>query len=315
MHRSQPELNLTAAQLRSVLAVADRRSFVAAAWSLKLSQPALTRSVKRVESLLGVKLFSRTTRQLALTPAGLEFAALARRLLNDLMLGVENLRKPQANEHGQILVSSVVPLHHAGLAAEAAHHCRSHPGVALHLRQSLQSQIVEDVRAGAVDFAIGYIDAVPASFITEPIRRERFYVVCPKHYPLPDRRAIDLQALKEAPLVSFPPESHTRRIVDAAAQAIGLSLRHLATVDQRAGVLELVRHGAGVAIVPGADCPDPQDQDFAIRVLLNKRLGCRLGFMSLRQRPLSMAAERFMAWVKHAMREERSPVPKRARLD
>jgi DNA-binding transcriptional LysR family regulator len=65
MYQSKRELNLTAA-----LALADHRSFVAAAFGLKFSQPAPTRTVKRVENLVGVKLVSRTTRQVALTPAG-----------------------------------------------------------------------------------------------------------------------------------------------------------------------------------------------------------------------------------------------------
>jgi DNA-binding transcriptional LysR family regulator len=69
VHKSSQQPNLTAAQLRAVVAVANFQSFVAAAWDLKLSQPALTRAVKRVETLLEVQLFSRTTRQLTLTPA------------------------------------------------------------------------------------------------------------------------------------------------------------------------------------------------------------------------------------------------------
>jgi LysR family transcriptional regulator, carnitine catabolism transcriptional activator len=310
MHKSSRQLNLTAAQLRAVVAVASFQSFVAAAWDLKLSQPALTRAVKRVETLLEVQLFSRTTRQLTLTPAGREFATLARRLLDDLKLGVESLRKLEAGERGQVLVGSVIPLNDASFASEVAHHSRSNPGVQLHLRQGLQSQIVDDVRAGSVDFAIGYVDGLPASIATEDIRRERFYVVSPKEYPLGDRRVIDLRALKEAVLVSFPPDSQTRWIVDGAAQALGLSLRYSVTVNQRAGLLELVRHGAGIAIVPGSDCPDPQDQDFAIRLLVNKRLSCRLGFMTLRERELSGPAYRFKAWLKEWMQEQTTPIPK-----
>jgi DNA-binding transcriptional LysR family regulator len=125
-----------------------------------LSPPVLTRTVKRVENLVGVKLFSRTTRQVALAPAGREFATLARRLLNDLKLGVDSVRKleggarPGAGEQ-------CCPATDAALAAEFAHHGRSHLGVEIHLRQGLHSQIMEDVRAGAVDFSIGYLDDLP----------------------------------------------------------------------------------------------------------------------------------------------------------
>src|SRR5580658_3266925 len=230
MHKSSAQLNLTAAQLRSVLAVADYRSFIAAAFALKLSQPALTRTVKRVESLIGVKLFSRTTRQLSLTHAGREFATLARRLLTDLKLGVDSLRQLEGGERGQVALSSVVPLTDAKFAAQLAHYCSGTPGVEVHLRQGLQSQIVDDVRSGAVDFAIGYLDDLPSMITTEDVFREHFYVVCPRRWPLAERRVIDLRALKDAALVSFPPESQTRWVVDGAAKSLGLSLRHSITV-------------------------------------------------------------------------------------
>ena len=56
-------------QLLAVLAIADYGSFIAAAAFLKTSQPALTRTIKRIEDVLDVRLFERTTRRVQLTPA------------------------------------------------------------------------------------------------------------------------------------------------------------------------------------------------------------------------------------------------------
>src|SRR5262245_32297457 len=88
---SLPEVN--SRQLRAVLAVAEYRSFIAAAAFLKTSQPALTRTIKQIEAIVGASLFSRSTRQVSITEAGKEFAALAERLLNDLKIGIENMRE------------------------------------------------------------------------------------------------------------------------------------------------------------------------------------------------------------------------------
>lgn len=102
--------DLSSRQLRAVLAVAECRSFIAAAAFLKLSQPALTRTIKQVETALGITLFSRTTRQVSVTPAGKEFVALAERLLNDLRIGVSSVRKYGDYQCGQIIVASVLSL-------------------------------------------------------------------------------------------------------------------------------------------------------------------------------------------------------------
>jgi DNA-binding transcriptional LysR family regulator len=105
---SFPEVN--SRQLRAVLAVAEYRSFIAAASFLKTSQPALTRTIKQIEGALGVSLFSRSTRQVSITEAGKEFAALAERLLSDLKIGIENMRELADQQRGQIIVSSIMSL-------------------------------------------------------------------------------------------------------------------------------------------------------------------------------------------------------------
>ena len=69
--------DLSSRQLQAVLALARYRSFVAAASALKISQPALTRTIKLIEIELVFPLFSRCTRQVTVTYAGKEFGALA----------------------------------------------------------------------------------------------------------------------------------------------------------------------------------------------------------------------------------------------
>jgi DNA-binding transcriptional LysR family regulator len=83
-----PEIN--SRQLAAVLAVAEYRSFIAAAAHLGISQPALTLAIKRLEQTLKVQLFARSTRNVRITAAGREFVAMSERLLNDLKLGMRS---------------------------------------------------------------------------------------------------------------------------------------------------------------------------------------------------------------------------------
>jgi DNA-binding transcriptional LysR family regulator len=119
---SLPEVN--SRQLRAVLAVAEYRSFIAAAAFLKTSQPALTRTIKQIEAILGASLFSRSTRQVSITEAGKEFASLAERLLNDLKIGIENMRELAEQRRGQIIVASVMSLAHFSLPRVIAEYNR-----------------------------------------------------------------------------------------------------------------------------------------------------------------------------------------------
>jgi DNA-binding transcriptional LysR family regulator len=263
-----------------------------------MSQPALTRTIKQIETELDVLLFSRSTRQVTITEAGTEFAVLAERLLNDLKIGVENMRELADQPRGQIVVSSVVSLANAMLPALIADYSRRFPGIQIHLREGLHSAIGDEVRSGLADFGIGYIDDAPKAFITESLGIETFHVVLPRDAALARRRKIELPALADAPLVSFPVESRTRRLVDAAAAAAGLSLRYLMTTNRLPTLHGLVRNRVGLAVVPASERPSSGDPDLVSRPLIGQRLACQIGVMRLRERELTPAAAEFLSVVR-----------------
>src|ERR1700749_2997504 len=100
--------DLTSRQLQTVVALAEYESFIAAAALLRTSQPAVTRTVKHVEEVLGVKLFDRSTRSVQITAAGREFAGVAARMLNDLKITLGSMRELADQRRGQIIVSSIM---------------------------------------------------------------------------------------------------------------------------------------------------------------------------------------------------------------
>ena len=92
--------DLTSRQLQTVVALAEYGSFIAAAALLKTSQPAVTRTVKHVEEVLGIKLFDRSTRSVQITAAGKEFVGVAGRMLNDLRITISSMRELSDQRRG-----------------------------------------------------------------------------------------------------------------------------------------------------------------------------------------------------------------------
>ncbi len=297
--------DLSSRQLQAVLALAEYRSFVAAASSLKISQPALTRTIKLIETELGVPLFSRSTRQVTVTDAGKEFAALAERLLNDLRIGAENVREMAAHPRGQIAVASVVSLAGAVLPGLIADYSRRFPGIELHLREGLHNMVTDEIRNGLADFGIGYVDDAPRSFTTEDLGVETFHLVMRRDDVLARRTRIGLPALADVPFVSFPPESRTRHIVDRAAATAGLSFRYVTTTNRLPTLHGLVRNRVGLAVVPKSERPSPDDPDLTSLSLVGQGLTCRVGIMRLRDRELSAAAAQFLDVVRNWWRASR----------
>ena len=256
-------------------------------------------------------LFSRSTRQVAITDAGREFAALAERLLNDLKISIGNLRELAEAPRGQIVVASVVSLANAVLPRLLANYSRKYPGIELHLREGLHSVVRDEVQSGLADFGIGYLDDAPKSFITENLGIETFHVVLPGNHALAQRKRIELPALASAALVSFPVESRTRRIVDGAAAALGLSVGYLMTTNRLPTLHGLVRNGVGLAVVPASERPSSGDPDLVSRALVGRKLACPIGILRLRERELTPAAAEFLGVVRSWWKASR---PKSSRL-
>jgi DNA-binding transcriptional LysR family regulator len=286
-------------QLRAVLAVAEYRSFIAAAASLGISQPALTLTVKRLEYMLGVALFVRTTRQVAITAAGREFVAMAERVLNDLRLGMRSVQDLSDRQRGQVIVTSLIPVRMSEVIAE---YSRCFPRIEIELREGFQDDVHDDVRSGVADFGVGHLGDVPSAFVTERLSTEKLGVVLAKDDPLALMRRIEFKALRDVALVSLPLRSRTRRLIDAAATSAGFTLRHMVTVALPVTLLSLVRSGVGVAIIPMGPPPRRAFESLVSRPLVKPSLSSEIGSLRLRDRELSPAAAGLLALTRARLR-------------
>ena len=211
--------DIRARELLTVIALAEYGSFVAAAAYLKTSQPALTRTIKRVERVLGVTLFARNTRRVEITAAGREFVAVAERMLNDLQLTVRNLSEVTNEQRGRITLTDLLGVCGQPAAGAGAPVSRDAAVIEVRIREGRQSEIVEDVRSGAADFGIGYVNALPDLLEATVLKKEPLYVLIPSSHPLAlkKRPRVRLAELKDEPLVSAPSDTYLRRLIDAAA--------------------------------------------------------------------------------------------------
>jgi DNA-binding transcriptional LysR family regulator len=297
--------DLSARQLRAVLAVAEYNSFIAAAAYLKTSQPALTRTIKRVEDVLGVRLFDRSTRRVEITAAGKEFVAVAERMLNDLRISVTSMREIGAEQRGQIIISSIMSIANGLLPTIVAKYRASRPGIEIILREGVHGTVLEDIRSGTADLGITYVDDVPDFIEAKRISREVFDVILPRTHPLAKRSmrgAVALTDLVSFPFVSLPYDSRTRRIIDGAASTAGHTLQHVATVTQFATMMSFVRAGVGIAIVPSGAVAGFLGKDLAVLKLTKPRLSRDVGLIKLRERELSPAAKGFAIIVEEMWR-------------
>ncbi len=241
-------MNISLQQLRVFQAVAAERNFSRAGDRVGLTQPAVSRAMTELESQLGLRLFDRTTREVAPTEAGRLLAAQLERLLEELdtvLLDVQGLGRARRGRvrvaSSPTLAASLMP---ACIAAAGAQ------GTEIVLLDRIQQDSLDSVRAGVVDFGVVVDPADPGDLHCEPILREPFCLVCPVDHPLAHVGEVEWGRLAEHPLVLLDQASGSRRLIDEALARQGVTPQVVQQLGHPTTVFRMVESGIGVAVLP-----------------------------------------------------------------
>ncbi|HEX4928601.1 MAG TPA: LysR family transcriptional regulator [Burkholderiales bacterium] len=242
-------------QLRYFTAVAERLHFGRAAQALHISQPPLSRAIRALEADLGVPLFVRTRRRVALTPAGERLLEEALRIDAQLERTVADLRAVASGEEGRLRLGFVSLADYGVLPGLLKAYKAARPRVRLALREMLSPEQASAIAAGELDFGLllpPVSGAAPLEHVV--VQRERFVVALPARHRLARIRRVPMRALAREPLVMVPREiaPGLYDIVAGLAERAGFSLNVAQEAIQMQTVVSLVSSGLGAAIVPGS---------------------------------------------------------------
>lgn len=194
-------MNLSALSLRDleyVIAVADNEHFGKAALATHVSQPALSGQIKKVEDFLGVKLFERSNRRVAITPIGEQVVEQARVVLEEARKIAELVRSEHEPLTGALRLGAISTLGPYYLPHVLAPLRKRFPKLALHLREGITDNLLADLRAGALEAVLASpTTAFDNSLRVIPLFVEPFLLAAPKTHALAKKaglRALDLRA-------------------------------------------------------------------------------------------------------------------------
>jgi len=280
--------------IRAVNSVALYGSFTAAAADLGMTQSAVSRLVLQLEKQLGVSLFLRSTRNVVLTAPGREFTASTRRFIEDLNIQVENTRALGGQIRGRLIISCLLSITHHVVPDAVLKYRKAHPGVEVHLREGLGSEVHEDVRSGLADFGVGNTTGLNPEVVADEIVQESCFAVLPSKHKLCSKKVITLKDLKNEEFVSLSTRAGLRRQIDGIAAANGLALKHMTVVEQFGTLFDFVAADVGVAIVPASALPRRRQYDVVVKKLVSPSIVRSVGILRLKNRALTPAATGFL---------------------
>jgi DNA-binding transcriptional LysR family regulator len=248
----EPTVDLRA--WRQFVAVAEELHFGRAAVRLHMTQPPVTQAIAQLEKTLGVMLFDRTRRRVALTPAGETLLPDVRELLARAQALPARARAAAAGEVGRVRLAFVSTIGFETLPAWVREFRALCPEVALELVEAtgdvqLEALARGDIDAGLMLHSPGF---APPGLERVPVSEEPLVLALPARHPLARANKPQLQDVLAEPLVIFP-----RRILPSLHDAI-VGLYHAAGLApaiaqeaiQMQTIVNLVWGGIGIAWVP-----------------------------------------------------------------
>lgn len=240
--------NLTLKQLRYFEALALHKHFGRAADASAISQPALSVQIKELERELGGQLFERAARQVRLTSFGEEIATRVREILSRIDQLDDFARAAQGQLTGRFRLGVIPTIAPYLLPSLISGLSRSHPGLDLHVRETVTPRLVQELSQGTLDTAIVALPVSEPSLAEMPLFDEHFLLVRPETdaaRPVPtqeDLRGMRLLLLEEGHC--FRDQSLAFCNAPSALPRDGLDGSSLSTLVQMVGA------GIGVTMVP-----------------------------------------------------------------
>lgn len=237
---------MTIRLLRTLVAIADARTFTAAADVVHVTHAAVSQQMQTLEANLGLSLFNRDTRTPELTPVAHEVVRKARKLIADYdnlvpsVLGVDGLSGVVTLGALRTTLTGLTPQAMARLKAKFS-------DLALHIRPGLTEALLTDLERGTLDVAIiTRPHLLPPDILFRELAREPMELIAAMQEPEDDPLAL----LTSRPFIRFNRNAVLGILIDNWLRSKHLRVSEMMEVDSPEAIASMVHANLGVSIVP-----------------------------------------------------------------
>jgi DNA-binding transcriptional LysR family regulator len=278
-------------QLEHFVAVAAEMNFSRAAQQIHVVQSALSVSVGRLEKELGIELFDRSKRQIALTAPGEAFLQHAREVIRTAHRARASVEDYREQLTGTVTLGTLMSWGTLNLPAALQEFRRLNPMVTVRLRQSLTGSAghLDAIADGKMDLALVSISSSPSRLLSfQQLTEEPMVFVCEPTHALAQRDHVQLSDLDGKDFIHFPQGWGIRRRLDAGFSDAGVHPINAYEVADYAIAAELIRYRLATTVLPISAANRFPDLH---TVPLNPPLTWTLSLVSAAPGPTSRAAK------------------------
>ncbi|MEH3972488.1 LysR family transcriptional regulator [Escherichia fergusonii] len=289
---------------KAFVTIADLGCFTRAADELNLSQPVLTRRVKKLEESLKVTLFERTTRKVTLTSAGKALLPHARALLgymDDAILSVQELA---VHQKGVIKLSCIPTATFYFLPQILKKFNTLYPNIRVHVHEQATVDCLNSVLSSETDFGINMNRVVHPQINFTPLIDEPYILLCRRDHPLANNKLVEWQDLAAHRLIGVRRISGNRMLIEQEISRTVGTLEWFYEVRHYSTAIGLVEAGLGIAALPCLAMSQNNSHNLITIPLVEPVIRRSIGLIARNDIPLSPAAERLVNLLQETWLEQ-----------
>jgi DNA-binding transcriptional LysR family regulator len=281
-------------QIEAFVLAAETLSFSRAADRLAVTQPAFSQLIREMEQTLGLKLFDRTTRRVALTEAGHIVLDGMKRGMSEIQEACKYAGQFSRSEVGQLSIGALPSLA-VGLVGQVLSEFRTQfPSVRIRLYEDHNGAIIEKVAEGEVDFAVCARCDPTGRLEFEELFKERMTVVVAANNPLAGKPSLQWKDLVNQPLILTNAQSNTNLQVKRAFEQNGITKAPDFEVLNMFTAITFARMGLGVTIMPATFLHEVNMTNLVCVPLCRPVPHRSIGICRIRGKSLSPSASRLL---------------------
>jgi len=237
-------------QLLAFKTIVDAGGFTKAARQLHLTQSALSHQIKTLETQLGMQVFARIGKRVTLTQAGEVLLRYAIPVLRQLLEARQTLSQLQEPGHGRLRVSSATYSCYQILPFVVREFHTVYPQVELFVSAEYTNKAVEGLLGGDIDLGVFVLPSSTEGLYVEQLCQDELVVIVAPSHPWARRQRIQWADLATQMLITYDRSSETYQKIQRELHDRGITIKETMEVRHGPAVMEMVKVGLGVAMVP-----------------------------------------------------------------
>ncbi|MGG3466277.1 LysR family transcriptional regulator [Neobacillus pocheonensis] len=277
------------------MAICEELHFTRAAEKLGISQPALSRQMRTLEDKLGVRLFDRLGKKIAITEAGEILLEQSGIIFSNIKSVYEQIEELQKVKKGKLII---------GAMSEELSQLASVVFLELHRKWPqvqtkifMSDNIDEKVFRNEIDIALSVMPIENDQLTNIPLYSEEYYLAVSDDHPLADRDIVELEEIRDLSLVLCPKNHKCRKLIDDAFTSVGFSNQPIIELTEVKSILSLVKAGMGATILPQTLLDSEKGETLKVIKIENPTICNEIAIVHHKEKYIGSAARSFIDFL------------------